>query len=397
MRQYVDGIYINCVSIVTEIVKMDFPRLLETPILAALQAQKVVLLLGSRRVGKTRLLKRIQELQNEPVLFLNGDDLDAHSLLAERSISNYRRLLGNTRFLILDEAQEIPEIGKKLKLMVDEIEGLKVLASGSSAFELQNQMGEPLVGRMKTFRMHPIAHSELLFSLSVPEVKTGLEERLVLGSYPELFQLRDWDEKSAYLKELVQGYLIKDILAFEGVRKREIILQLLRKLAFRSGSEISLESLGNELQISKNTVEKYLDLFRGVFIVYDLPGFSRNLDSEMTKKRKWYFWDNGIRNALTGNFQRLSQREDQGLLWENYMQAERLKRNQYAQENTQSYFWRTHSQQEIDLIEAEGDALEAFEFKWGQSAAKVPPMFSKNYPGASFTCVHPGNYLDFIG
>lgn len=381
----------------TEIVKMDFPRLLETPILAALQAQKVVLLLGSRRVGKTRLLKRIQELQNEPVLFLNGDDLDAHSLLAERSISNYRRLLGNTRFLILDEAQEIPEIGKKLKLMVDEIEGLKVLASGSSAFELQNQMGEPLVGRMKTFRMHPIAHSELLFSLSVPEVKTGLEERLVLGSYPELFQLRDWDEKSAYLKELVQGYLIKDILAFEGVRKREIILQLLRKLAFRSGSEISLESLGNELQISKNTVEKYLDLFRGVFIVYDLPGFSRNLDSEMTKKRKWYFWDNGIRNALTGNFQRLSQREDQGLLWENYMQAERLKRNQYAQENTQSYFWRTHSQQEIDLIEAEGDALEAFEFKWGQSAAKVPPMFSKNYPGASFTCVHPGNYLDFIG
>jgi len=375
---------------------MEVSRAIEAQLIQAMQPQKVVLLLGARRVGKTRLLKKIQAQAKEPFLSFNGDDVITHDLLAERSIANYNRLLGNVRLLFLDEAQEIPGIGKKLKLMVDEVEGLRILATGSSAFELNNQMGEPLVGRMRTFFLHPIAQMELNSLQNSLQIRSALEERLVLGSYPELFHIASWEEKIKYLRELVNAYLLKDILAFEGIRKRDLVLNLLRKLAFRSGSEISLEGLGKELQISKNTVEKYLDLFRKIFIVYDLPGFSRNLDNEITKKRKWYFRDNGIRNALTGNFQRLAQRDDAGLLWESYLQSERLKRTQYREIQVDSYFWRTHSQQEIDLIEAGEKGIMAFEFKFKEADAKIPPLFAKSYPDAGFSTIHPGNYLDFI-
>ena len=375
---------------------MEVSRAIEVQLMQAMHPQKVVLLLGARRVGKTQLLKKIQAQAQEPFLSLNGDDVITHDLLAERSIANYKRLLGNVRLLFLDEAQEIPGIGKKLKLMVDEVEGLRILATGSSAFELNNQMGEPLVGRMRTFFLHPIAQMELNSLQNSLQIRSALEERLVLGSYPELFHIASWEEKIKYLRELVNAYLLKDILAFEGIRKRDLVLNLLRKLAFRSGSEISLEGLGKELQISKNTVEKYLDLFRKIFIVYDLPGFSRNLDNEITKKRKWYFRDNGIRNALTGNFQRLAQRDDAGLLWESYLQSERLKRTEYLDMNIESYFWRTHSQQEIDLIESGEKGINAFEFKFKEADAKIPPLFAKSYPDAGFSTIHPRNYLDFV-
>lgn len=375
---------------------MLIPREIETQLTGAMQAQKVVLLLGARRVGKTMLLKKIQQELEEPFLSLNGDDLSAHQILAERSIANYRRLMGERRVLFLDEAQEIPDIGKKLKLMVDEIEGLRILASGSSAFELNHQIAEALVGRMHSFYLYPIAQMELNSVQDAIRSRAALEERLVLGSYPEILQLNSWQEKVLYLKELVNAYLLKDILAYEGIRKRELILQLLRKIAFRTGSEISMEALGRELQISKNTVEKYLDLFRKIFILYDLPGFSRNLDNEITKKRKWYFWDNGIRNALTGNFHLLAQRDDSGQLWENYLQSERLKKNAYQRSSAESYFWRTHSQQEIDLIENTADGIEAFEFKFGAGIAKIPPLFRKAYPDANFQSIHSGNFMEFL-
>ena len=377
---------------------MELKRLIDPLIFSRMQAQanKVILLLGARRVGKTELLKKIQARTEEKVIFLNGDDIETHALLEVRSTANYRRLLGDCRFLIIDEAQEIQDIGRKMKLMIDTIEGLRIIASGSSAFELNNQIGEPLVGRMYTFQMFPLSQGEFSVVENLVETRGNLEERIIFGGYPELLHFPNLQQKTDYLKELVHSYLLKDILAFEGIKKRDTILKLLQKLAFRTGSEISLEALGKELQISKNTVEKYLDLFKKVFIVYDVPGFSRNRDNEITKMKKWYFMDNGIRNALISNFNPLNLREDTGRLWENYLNAERIKKISYSQRAVEGYFWRTHTQQEIDRIEEENGMLRAFEYKWGSEKAKVPSQFGSAYPNASFSVVGRENYLDFI-
>ena len=375
---------------------MELRRIAETLINKKIQPNKVILLLGARRVGKTEILKKIESEAKEKVIFLNGDDVETHNLLEVRSTANYKRLLGDCHFLIIDEAQEIPEIGKKMKLMIDTFDGLKIIASGSSAFELNNQIGEPLVGRMYSFELFPLSQMEFSMIENFAETKGKLEERLIFGGYPELLHLENMQQKQDYLKELVHSYLLKDILTFEGIKKRDTILALLQKLAFRTGSEISLEALGKELQISKNTVEKYLDLFKKVFIVYDVKGFSRNRDNEITKMKKWYFVDNGIRNALISNFNPLNLREDVGKLWENYLQAERLKKIHYTQMNVDSYFWRTHTQQEIDRIETENDKINAFEYKWKSGKTKIPSQFSSAYPNADFSVIDKENYLDFI-
>lgn len=375
---------------------MELRRIAEILINKKIQPNKVILLLGARRVGKTEILKKIESEAKEKVIFLNGDDVETHNLLEVRSTANYKRLLGDCHFLIIDEAQEIPEIGKKMKLMIDTIDGLKIIASGSSAFELNNQIGEPLVGRMYSFELFPLSQMEFSMIENFAETKGKLEERLIFGGYPELLHLENMQQKQDYLKELVHSYLLKDILTFEGIKKRDTILALLQKLAFRTGSEISLEALGKELQISKNTVEKYLDLFKKVFIVYDVKGFSRNRDNEITKMKKWYFVDNGIRNALISNFNPLNLREDVGKLWENYLQAERLKKIHYTQMNVDSYFWRTHTQQEIDRIETENDKINAIEYKWKSGKTKIPSQFSSAYPNADFSVIDKENYLDFI-
>lgn len=375
---------------------MELRRIAEILINKKIQPNKVILLLGARRVGKTEILKKIESEAKEKVIFLNGDDVETHNLLEVRSTANYKRLLGDCHFLIIDEAQEIPEIGKKMKLMIDTIDGLKIIASGSSAFELNNQIGEPLVGRMYSFELFPLSQMEFSMIENFAETKGKLEERLIFGGYPELLHLENMQQKQDYLKELVHSYLLKDILTFEGIKKRDTILALLQKLAFRTGSEISLEALGKELQISKNTVEKYLDLFKKVFIVYDVKGFSRNRDNEITKMKKWYFVDNGIRNALISNFNPLNLREDVGKLWENYLQAERLKKIHYTQMNVDRYFWRTHTQQEIDRIETENDKINAFEYKWKSGKTKIPSQFSSAYPNADFSVIDKENYLDFI-
>lgn len=375
---------------------MELRRITESLIFKRLQPNKAILLLGARRVGKTELLKKIEAQAREKVIFLNGDDVETHNLLEVRSVANYNRMLGDCRFLIIDEAQEIPDIGKKMKLMIDSIKDLKIIASGSSAFELNNQIGEPLVGRMYFFQLFPVAQMEFATIENSIETKGKLEERLIFGGYPELLHLDSVQQKTEYLKELVNAYLLKDLLIFEGIKKRDTILSLLQKLAFRTGSEVSLEALGRELQISKNTVEKYLDLFKKVFIVYDVKGFSRNRDNEITKMKKWYFVDNGIRNALISNFNPLNLREDVGKLWENYLNSERMKKNHYTQRTVDSYFWRTHTQQEIDLIEEENGKINAFKYKWKNEKAKIPSQFASAYPDAGFSIINNGSYLDFI-
>lgn len=372
-------------------------RAIEPLINKYLKPNKAVILVGPRRVGKTELIKKIRLTCTEPYLFLNGDDLQTHDLLEPRTVSNYKRLLGENRLLIIDEVQSIHDIGMKLKLMLDSIEGLKVLVTGSSVFDLSTGLGEPLVGRKMTFQLFPLAQMEFARYESYIETVQMLDDRLIFGSYPELEQLQSRTEKIDYLMEQVNSYLLKDILEFEGIRKRDVIVSLLRMIAFRVGSEISIEGISNELQLGKSTVDKYLDLLSKVLIIHKLTGFSRNLDNEITKKNKWYFYDNGIRNALINNFNSLSVRDDQGQLWENYLIAERLKKQEYLRMHHSNFFWRTHTKQEIDWVEEKDGALVGYEFKWtSKKNVKSPALWTKAYPNAGFQVIHPKNYLDFI-
>jgi len=375
---------------------MEIDRIALNLINKKLQPNKVIVLLGARRVGKTKLIEKLIENLNEKHLFLNGDDVETHNLLEIQSTANFKRLLGDIKFLIIDEAQEIPHIGKKLKLMVDTIPDLKILVTGSSAFEINNQLGEPLVGRMKTIDLYPISQIEFSKTENHLETRNNLEERLIFGSYPELSKIINREDKINYLKEIVNTQLLRDIFAFEGIKKRDKIIGLLQMIAFRPRGEISLESVGRDLQISKNTVEKYLDLFSKVFIVYSVSGFSSNRDNEITKMKKWYFVDNGIRNAIINSFNSLNMREDVGKLWENYLNSERRKKMSYQENHVFDYFWRTHTKQEIDRIELKNENIKAFEYKYGKATAKAPTEFAKSYPDASFEIVNQENYLEYI-
>ena len=359
---------------------------------------KVLVLLGARRVGKTALIKNyLETIPADSYLQLNGEDIDDANLLKERSVSNYKRLLANVNLLVIDEAQNIPDIGKILKLIVDSINGIKIIATGSSVFDLSNKLGEPLVGRKNTIYLFPLAQMEFANHENYKETTQKLEERLLFGSYPELEQYPDWKDKINYLKEVINSYLLKDILVFEGIKQSNKIMDLLKLIAFQLGQEVSLQELARQLGISKNTVESYLDLLSKVFVVYKVPGFSRNLRKEITKSNRWYFYDNGIRNCIIGNFNRLDNRTDIGALWENYLAAERIKYQNYTQKNVTNYFWRTYDQQELDWLEEENDILRGYEFKWNENRkSKIPTAFAKAYPEASFEVINKQNYLEFI-
>jgi predicted AAA+ superfamily ATPase len=317
--------------------------------------------------------------------------------LEERSVVNYKRLLAGVEVLIIDEAQHIPKIGLILKLIVDTIDGIKVVATGSSMFDLANTLGEPLVGRKNTLYLFPLAQLEFSQYENYKQTKENLEQRLLFGSYPELEQYSDWEEKQDYLFEIVNAYLLKDILIYDGIKNSHKVYDLLRLIAFQVGKEVSLQELGNQLQLSKNTVERYLDLLSKVFVLFKVEGFSKNLRKEITKSSRWYFYDNGIRNALINNFNPLKMRNDVGDLWENYLAAERVKNQHYKKIKTRNYFWRTYDRQELDWVEERGEVLSGFEFKWNESKkVKIPVAFAKAYPDAGFEVITPGNYLDFI-
>jgi hypothetical protein len=371
-------------------------RLLESRITAKIQPNKVVLIFGARRVGKTVLMRQLIGNFKGKVLFLNGEDYDALALLNEQTISNYRHLLDGVDLLAIYEAQNIPEIGSKLKLIVDEVAGINVIASGSSSFDLLNKTGEPLVGRSTSFLLTPFSQKEIQQKENVLETKQNLETRLIYGSYPEVVTLTGYENKADYLKDIVGAYLLKDILSIDGIKNSGKMKELLRLIAFQLGNEVSYDELGRQLGMSKNTVEKYLDLLSKVFIVYRLGAFSRNLRKEVSKAGKWYFYDNGIRNALIGNFNSLSVRQDSGALWENYIISERIKSNYNNRLNKEFYFWRTYDGQEIDLIEENSDSLIALEFKWSDKKPAVPIAFKEAYSNAQFSVVNRDNYLEYI-
>jgi len=359
---------------------------------------KVLILLGARRVGKTELIKNyLKNISLTTYLQLNGEDKNDALLLQERTVSNYKILLSGIDLLVIDEAQNIPEIGLILKLIVDSIEGIKVIATGSSIFDLNNNLGEPLVGRKNTIYLFPLAQMEFSKKENHKQTVENLEKRLLFGSYPELEHYEDWEDKKEYLFEIINSYLLKDILVFEGIKNSDKIYALLRLIAFQVGKEVSLQELGTQLNMSKNTVANYLDLLSKVFIIYKVEGFSKNLRKEITKSSRWYFYDNGIRNGIINNFNRLENRTDVGDLWENYLASERIKKQNYQKIKTTNYFWRTYDQQELDWLEEKADSLAGFEFKWNErKKSKIPTAFAKAYPEATFEIINKQNYLEFI-
>ena len=353
--------------------------------------------MGTRRVGKTVLIDTIRKKYQEQTLILNAEDFDVQELLKIRSVANYKRIIGNANLLIIDEAQVLPNIGQILKLLIDNIPELTIIATGSSSFDLANKTGDPLTGRSIHYHLYPLSQSEISAGENALETTQNLEDRLIFGSYPELFQLTDIQEKSSYLLQLVQSYLLKDILAYEGIRQSDKIVKLLRLIAFQCGSEVSYNELAKQLGISKNTVENYLDLLSKVYIVYKVGAYSTNPRKELSKTSKWFFYDNGIRNAIINDFRLLALRNDTGLLWENYLIAERIKKNAYEGKNLQYYFWRNYNQQEVDLIEVENGHLAAFEFKYSANKkVKIPAAFATSYPGVAFKVISRDNYLEWI-
>lgn len=361
-----------------------------------LRPNKALLLLGPRRVGKTILLKQIIAAANKPYLLLNGEDLSSYELLKTRTVANYKNLLGDNKLLIIDEAQKIPDIGTCIKLMVDEIEGLTVILTGSSAFDLYNQVGEPLTGRKLNFNLFPLAQSEYSSIENRSESTSRLEERMIFGNYPELLHYTTREDKIRYLNEVVQSYLLRDILALDNIRNSGKIFDLLKLLAYQIGKEVSLDELGRQLGMSKNTVERYLDLLSKVFIIYKVPAYSRNLRKEIAKSSRWYFTDNGIRNTMISNYQPLTLRNDIGALWENYILSERIKHLNYSHTPCNTYFWRTYDQQEIDWIEERDGKLFAYELKWNNEKSRMPKAFEKAYPDSSFDVITKDNYWDWI-
>ncbi len=329
-------------------------------------------------------------------LFLNGEDLDTTPLLSDRRVASYRRWITGIDLLIIDEAQVVPEIGKSLKLLVDSFPSLTIIASGSSAFALSNRTGEPLVGRQILYNLYPLAQIELSQQENYLQTVQKIEDRLLFGCYPDVITSDSSESRIEYLKGLVNAYLLKDILMYEQIRYSQKMLQLLQLVAFQTGQEVSYEELAKSLQIDRHTVERYLDLFSKVFIIFRVGGFSKNLRKEVTKSSKWYFFDNGIRNALINNFNGLSIRQDTGALWENYLLSERMKINSYTKSQVEFYFWRTYDQQELDWVEVKNDHISAFEIKWKDTKIKYPKAFSEAYPDAEKHWISKDNYLDFI-
>jgi predicted AAA+ superfamily ATPase len=372
-------------------------RIIESQITSLLDSNKVILILGTRRVGKTFLINSIQKNYQSKLLFLNGEDFDVQEIIKNRSTSNYKRLVGDNKLIIIDEAQSIPEIGMALKLLIDTNPNLTIIATGSSSLDLMNKTGEPLTGRHYQFNLYPLSQMELMSIENFLETKQNLEERLIFGSYPELINLVSNDDKRNYLQQLVQSYLLKDILSFGGIKHSDKIVSLLRLIAYQVGSEVSYNELGTQLGMSRLTVESYLDLLSKVFIIYKLPSYSTNQRKEVTKSSKWYFFDNGIRNAIINDFRIPTLRNDIGILWENYLVSERIKSNKYLNQTKEIYFWRNYNQQEVDLIEVRDGVIASFEFKYsGNKKVKQPIAFKTLYPESIFECINKDNYLDFV-
>ena len=363
-----------------------------------LKPNKVLVVYGPRRVGKTTLINEFLETQNRTLRTYKstGENLELKNVLESQDFSRIIPFFQNYDLIFIDEAQKIENIGLGLKIIVDQIPNKKIIATGSSSFSLSNKVGEPLVGRQNIIKLYPLAVLELAAEFGNAYILENLENLMVYGSYPEVITSSSFEEKRSYLLQIRDSYLFKDILELESIKSSRKIFDLLRLIAFQIGQEVSLQELGNNLDMSKNTVEKYLYLLEKAFVIINLRGFSRNLRKEITKTSRYYFYDNGIRNALIGNFNSLKERDDIGQLWENFLLIERLKKQEYHKIYSNNYFWRTWNQKEIDFVEEREGKLFGYEFKYKKDKFKKPELFLKTYPDSEVTLINNENFLDFL-
>jgi len=372
-------------------------RSLKNTVIATLnEMNKGVVIYGARQVGKTTLANEIIKSTGLKTLYVNADQSKYFDVLSSRDANKLKDFTEGYDLLFIDEAQRIPEIGINLKIILDNLKNLKVVVTGSSPLDLASKISEPLTGRIITYRLYPISFYELSSFLNEFELTTQLEERLIHGSYPEIFSITGENNKREYLQNLCDGYLYKDLLELGNIKNSTKIRDLLKLLAFQVGSEVSLTELSINLGMAKETVSKYIDYLEKSYVIFRLSGFNRNLRKEVTKMDKIFFYDLGIRNMLIDNLKPLKDRIDVGQLWENFLIVERIKYLAYTQKYASSYFWRVHTGAELDYVEESDGLLNGFEFKYGEKTAKTPKGWSSAYPKASFTCVNKSNYLSFI-
>ncbi len=371
------------------------PRYYEKEFPKMLEKGKVLVIYGPRQVGKTSLINYL--LPDESGVF-KGDGMDSvlNEVLGSMQLGIIENAFRGYKTLFIDEAQKINNIGFALKLLIDHNSEIKIIASGSSSFDLSNKTGEPLTGRQKVYFLFPVSILELIEYEGGMEVLGQLDNLMIYGSYPEVLTAENREKKIEYLINLRNAYLLKDILELENIRNPSKIADLLRLLAFQIGQEVSLNELANQLEISKQTVEKYIDLLEKVFVIKKVRGFSSNLRKEVTKTHRYYFWDNGVRNALINNFNPLSFRNDKGMLWENLMFIERLKSQEYLRIHSNNYFWRTYDQKEIDMVEERDGKLFGFEFKWEAKKHKPPKLWTDTYSNAEYRVIDRNNFIPFL-
>ena len=374
-----------------------YHRVIEKRFLGSLKPNHVTILYGARGVGKTFFLKQISDKIKVPSLTLNGEDMATASLLGERNIETYRSLVGQSKLVLIDEAQKIRNIELVLKLMVDELEGIGVIASGSSNINPGIKSDDLLNGKKTTLYLFPIAQKELAATENPHHSRAKLEERMIYGSYPEVLNLPEKQDKEEYLGELINSFLIKEVFTQEGIRNSSLIITLLKLMALRVGKEVSLDEIGKQIGINKLTVARYLQILSNAFVIHQVKGLRRNLGREVSKSSKWYFYDNGLRNTLISNFNPLNVRSDADDLWENFLVGDRLKFQHYMHQSVYNFFWRTYQQQAIDWIEERSGILHAFQFKWTlKKKVRAPSAFVAAYPGSTFDVITPENYLSWI-
>ncbi|OQA89003.1 MAG: hypothetical protein BWY31_00188 [Lentisphaerae bacterium ADurb.Bin242] len=375
---------------------MNIKRFYQGELGSLIQPGKVLALYGPRRAGKTTLLKDFLSSFPGKYFLGSGEDKSVRDVLSSEDVNLIRSSFSGYELVVIDEAQSIPNVGKGLKLLVDHLPEVKVIASGSSSFELANTIGEPLTGRKKTLTLYPVSAIEIASEFGNMVLRQRLEELLIYGSYPEVLTTVNFKDKAELLLELRDSYLFKDILSFEKVRNADKLHQLLTLLVFQVGKEVSLSELGSQLGLSKQTVERYLELLEKTFVIFRVSGFSRNLRSEVTKTKRYYFYDNGVMNAVINNFNLLHLRADVGALWENYLTSERLKKQTYHRFFSNNYFWRTYERQELDWLEERDGNLFAYEFKWGDKLPKAPKLWRENYPQSEYQVINQKNFTDFV-